>query len=98
MKDRIKVLDMIIDDCERDVKDFEGREFNGKTLGELHGILEAKIQALAKIVRELMEESEMKMGPKLTEGTTRSNVKSVTKGFVNPPSIPPQGPKKAGAK
>lgn len=49
----ISVLDSIIADCEQDVKDFTGREFNGRTLGELHGQLEAKIQALAKIIKEV---------------------------------------------
>lgn len=50
-----KILDMIILDCETDVKLFEGKELNGKTVGELHGILEAKIQAIAKIVKKSME-------------------------------------------
>ena len=50
----LEVLDMIIEDCKQDVKDFDSREFNGKTLGELHGILEAKIQALAKIIKTLV--------------------------------------------
>jgi len=58
MKEIIKILDMIISDCEQDIKNFDGREFNGKTLGELHGILEAKIHALAKIVRKLVEVKE----------------------------------------
>lgn len=58
MKKIIETLDMIIADCEQDVKDFEGREFNGKTVGELHGILEAKIQALAKIVKKLALQGE----------------------------------------
>ena len=50
----VEKLDLIIADCEQDVKDFDGREFNGRTVGELHGILEAKIQALAKIIRRLV--------------------------------------------
>ena len=49
----IEVLDMIIADCSEDAKNFDGRKFNGKTLGELHGILEAKIEALAKIVKKI---------------------------------------------
>ena len=49
-----EMLDMIIDDCAKDVRDFDGREFNGKTLGELHGILEAKIRILAEIIKELL--------------------------------------------
>lgn len=52
------VLEMIIEDCEQDVKDFDGKEFNGKTLGELHGILEAKIMALAKILKEVVNKGE----------------------------------------
>lgn len=50
----LKVLDNIIDDCEKDVIAYDGREFNGKVVGELHGILEAKIQALAKIIKQLI--------------------------------------------
>ena len=53
MDKMISVLDRIISDCEQDVKDFTGREFNGRTLGELHGQLEAKIQTIAKIIKEL---------------------------------------------
>jgi len=55
MDKRLEVLNEIIIDCEKDVVDFDGREFNGKTLGKLHGILEAKIQALAKIIKTLIE-------------------------------------------
>jgi len=53
--DTLRVLDLIIEDCKTDAKEFDGKEFDGKTLGELHGILEAKIEALAKIVRELVD-------------------------------------------
>ena len=54
-KERIlEVLDTIIDDCIKDVQDFDGLAFNGKTLGKLHGILEAKIEALAKIMKEIV--------------------------------------------
>ena len=56
MKKELEVLDMIIDDCEKDVNDFEGKPFNGKTVAEMHGILEAKIQALAKVVKKIAEE------------------------------------------
>lgn len=55
-KTALTVLQDIIDDCETDAKDFDGKEFNGKTLGELHGILEAKIQALAGILKTHLEE------------------------------------------
>ena len=56
MKKELEVLDMIIDDCEKDVNDFEGKPFNGKTVAEMHGILEAKIQALAKVVKKIAEQ------------------------------------------
>ena len=56
MKKELEVLDMIIDDCEKDVNDFEGKPLNGKTVAEMHGILEAKIQALAKIVKKIAEQ------------------------------------------
>lgn len=54
-KNSLEILDMIIADCETDVKEFDGKPFTGKTLGELHGILEAKIQAVAKILRKELE-------------------------------------------
>lgn len=69
----IEVLDMIIADCKQGVKDFDGRVFDGKTLGELHGItdgelhgimdgvfhgiIEARIEALAEITKELVKEN-----------------------------------------
>lgn len=56
----LEVLDMIIEDCETDAKEFDGKPFTGKTVGELHGILEAKIQALAKVMKKFIEESEKK--------------------------------------
>lgn len=42
----LRILDLI----------FDGKPFTGKTLGELHGILEAKVEALAKIVKSIIEE------------------------------------------
>ena len=56
MKKELEVLDMIIDDCKKDVEDFEGKPFNGRTVAEMHGILEAKIEALAKIVKKIAEQ------------------------------------------
>lgn len=55
MSREIEILDMIIEDCEADVKKFDGKPFTGKSVGELHGILEAKIQALAKIMKNHIE-------------------------------------------
>jgi len=56
MKKELEVLDMIIDDCKKDVEDFEGKPFNGKTVAEIHGILEAKIQALAEEMEDNLNE------------------------------------------
>lgn len=52
----IKVMEMIIEDCEKDVEEFENAPFTGKTVGTLHGILEAKIEAIAKAVKQLAED------------------------------------------
>jgi hypothetical protein len=56
-KPTLEVLEMIIADMQTDVAEFEGKPFNGKTLGELHGILAATIQALAKIMKKHIEEA-----------------------------------------
>ena len=56
----IEVLDLIIEDCEKDVHDYENAPFTGKTVGELHGIMEAKIQALAKVLKRHIEEERTK--------------------------------------
>lgn len=54
MSKTIEVLDMIIKDCEADVKEFEGKDLNGKNVASIHGILEAKIEALAKILKDVV--------------------------------------------
>ncbi len=51
----LKVLSMIIEDMENDVKEFEGKPFTGKTLGELHGNLCATVQAVARLLKEHIE-------------------------------------------
>lgn len=52
----LEVLDIIIQDIENDVAEFEGKPFTGKTLGQLHGNLCATVQALAKIMKKHLEE------------------------------------------
>lgn len=59
MSDIITVLDMIISDMEQDVKDFEGKPFTGKTVGEMQGNLCATIQALAKLFKKHIEEEKI---------------------------------------
>lgn len=51
-----EVLGMVIEDMETDVKEFNGKPFTGKTLGELHGTLAATIQAVAKATKYLVDE------------------------------------------
>ena len=55
MNKELDVLEMIINDMENDVKEAEGKPFNGRTLAELHGQLCATIQALAKIMKKHIE-------------------------------------------
>lgn len=61
MSNVIQVLDMIIQDMENDVKEFDGKPFTGKTLGELHGNLCATVQVLAKVMKKHIEESKEKI-------------------------------------
>lgn len=49
---RDDVLEMIANDMEADAVAFEGKPFNGRTVGELHGNLCATIRALTKIVKD----------------------------------------------
>lgn len=56
MSRELKVLEMIIDDMEADVKRHDGDVFNGRTLATIHGELAATIQALAKILKKHLEE------------------------------------------
>lgn len=50
-----RVMALISEDMERDVKAYEGKPFTGKTIGEIHGNLAAAIDALAKAVDSLVE-------------------------------------------
>jgi hypothetical protein len=51
---RAEVLRTIASDMERDASEFEGKPFNGRTVGELHGNLCAAIAALAKVIETLL--------------------------------------------
>ena len=53
----LEVLDMIRVDVENDASSFDGQAFNGKTVGTYFGNHGAAIDALAKIVKELIEDS-----------------------------------------
>jgi hypothetical protein len=53
---RFLIMDRIIEDMENDVRSFEGRPLNGKTIGEMHGNLAAAIGALAETIKTMLEE------------------------------------------
>ena len=54
----IKVLDMIQDDMANDAKAFDGQPFNGKTVATYFGNQGAAIAALARIIKEHIDESD----------------------------------------
>ena len=53
----IKVLDMVAEDVENDTKNFEGKTFNGRNVGEYFGNHGAAIHALALVLKEILEDS-----------------------------------------
>lgn len=59
MTKEIKTLEMIMADMEADVAKFDGRPLTGKTVAEIHGTLAATIQALARIMRDHLQEHEL---------------------------------------
>ena len=57
MKDKlIKILSMIEEDMERDVRQFEGKEFNGRNVSTQLGNQAAAISALANVIKATLEE------------------------------------------
>lgn len=52
---RFKVLKMIAEDMESDARNFDGKPFNGKTVGDYFGKQGAAIAALSTIVESLLE-------------------------------------------
>lgn len=55
-KTLIEVLDLVIEDIEKDVKDMEGAPFNGKVVAQHFGYLRAQVQAIAKALKKHLEE------------------------------------------
>lgn len=51
----IEVLKTISEDMENDVKEFDGKPFNGKTVAEYFGNHGAAIASLADIVKLMLE-------------------------------------------
>jgi len=54
---RIDILKTIMADTENDAKEFDGKEFNGKNVAEYLGNQGAAIQAIARILSEVMQEN-----------------------------------------
>jgi len=52
----IEVMQMVADDVERDVYEFEKKPFDGRTMGEYMGNQAAAIKAIAIAVKRLAEE------------------------------------------
>lgn len=61
LRERIRILETIAADAEADVLAFEGKPFTGRTMAEYFGLVEAAIQALAKLVTELYREREAEL-------------------------------------
>ena len=53
---QIKVLEMIATDMRTDASSFDGRPFNGKTVGEYFGKQGAAIATLAAILESIIKE------------------------------------------
>ena len=56
LKARVETLNMIADDMKKDAAKFDGQPFNGKTVATYFGNQGAAIAALAKIIKEVINE------------------------------------------
>lgn len=53
----IKVMEMVAQDTENDARDFDGKPFNGKTMGTYMGNHGAAIKAIADAIRQILEDT-----------------------------------------
>ncbi len=58
MDKRIEALKVVTDDVIQDAKNFAGKEFNGKNVGEYFGYHGVAIVALANIIESLLKDKE----------------------------------------
>ena len=58
MNDKLKVLDMVLEDTPKDAKALDGKPFNGKIVAEQFGVLYAQLEAVTKVVKLLVLEVE----------------------------------------
>ena len=56
LENRIKVLEMIMEDTKNDAANFDGRPFTGKVVAEYFGNHGAAIAALADIIKSMLLE------------------------------------------
>lgn len=52
----IKIMNMVMEDTERDANEFDGKPFNGRTMAIYMGNHGAAIKAVANAVKEILEE------------------------------------------
>lgn len=57
-KTALEVLDLVIEDIEKDVKDMEGAPFTGQVVAQHFGYLRAQVQAIAKALKKHLEEEQ----------------------------------------
>lgn len=50
----IEILEMIKKDVENDAENFDGRPFNGRTIGEYFGYHGAAIASLADVIKSIL--------------------------------------------
>jgi len=56
----INVMNMVIEDVKNDAREFDGKPFTGKTMGEYMGNHGAAIAAIANAIKDILTESELK--------------------------------------
>ena len=54
-EEAIKICEQVAEDVERDAKEFDGQPFTGKTIGTYLGYHGAAIEALATILKNILE-------------------------------------------
>lgn len=53
----IKVCELVAEDMKKDAEQFDGRPFDGKTVGTYFGYQGAAIASLAQVLKEIIKDS-----------------------------------------
>lgn len=56
-KEAIRILDMVAEDMENDVRYYEGKPFTGRNVSEFFGKIAAAVKAVATVMREMIDET-----------------------------------------